>query len=167
MSGVGASSLKQRHRDVVARKDLGGGLAGAVGEKAAVIADQDAALFLAPARNLIGERLRQAPDVVEREALADDRAPAAGAKGHLVLFLLAARPEEALLQNELGLLQVLARVDALDFIRVVDLVALDPQPRADELVHAIRQLILAVRAKAAASPARKRSPARRRCTRPH
>ena len=36
------------------------------------------------------------------------------------------------------------RVDALDFIRVADLVALDPQPRADELVHAIRQLILAV-----------------------
>ena len=108
MSGVGASSLSSVTGMLLPGKDLGGGFPGAVGQKAAVVADEHAALFLAPARDLIGERLGQAPHVVQREALADDRAPAPGAKRDLVLFLLAARPEQALLQDELGLLQVLA-----------------------------------------------------------
>src|ERR1035441_8733276 len=99
---------------------------------------------MALARNLIGERLRQAPHVVQRETLPDDRPPAPGAKHHLVLFLLAPWPEEALLQDELGPFQILRRIDALDLIRVANLVALDLQPRADELVDAIRQLKPAV-----------------------
>ncbi len=141
----GGVLAQQGHRNVVSGKDLGGGIPGLAGQEPAVVADQHAALFLAAPRNLIGQRLAEAADVVEREALADDRPPAAGAKGDLVLLLLAAGPEEAFLQDELGLLQVLRRVDALDFVRVVNLIALHPQTRANEFVDTVRQRIPAIR----------------------
>ena len=80
---------------------------------------------------------------MEGEALADDGPPAASPKSYLVLLFVAARAEEPLLEDELGLAQVLLRVDPLDLVLVVDLVALDPLARADETVHGVGQAVLA------------------------
>ena len=128
ISGVGASSVQQNGSDVVAGKNLGCGFGGLPGKETAVVADDHAALFLAPASDFVGQRLAQPANVVHRKAFADDGAPAAGAEGDQVLLFLAAGTEKPFLQNELGVGQVLERVDALDFILVVEF---DNYPRGD------------------------------------
>ncbi len=92
----------------------------------------------------LARRLGEPANVVHGEAFADQRAPASGAEGDQVLLLLTAWAVETLLQDELGFLQVLGRVDALHFVLIVNLVALDAQAGADQLVHTISQPILAI-----------------------
>ena len=113
-------------------------------KKAAVVADDDAALLPAPPRDLVGQRLAEPADVVHGEAFADDGPPAAGAESDQVLLLLAPRPEQPLLQDELGPRQVRGGVDALHFVLVVEPVALDASAGPNQLVHAIGQAVFAV-----------------------
>ena len=103
---------------------IGGGFSGLLGKEAPVIADDHAPPFLAIAGDLIGQRLTQAAYVMQRETLADDGPPAPGAERHLILLFLAAGTEDPLLENELGVGQVLGSVDALDLILVVQLIAI-------------------------------------------
>ena len=81
---------------------------------------------------------------MQREPLADHRAPAAGAELDDVALLLPPRPEEPFLQDELGPLQILAGVDPLDLVLVVDLVALHGQPVVDQPVRQVGQPVFAV-----------------------
>ena len=78
------------------------------------------------------------------EALADDGAPAAGAESDQVLLLLPAGAEEALLQDEFGMLEVRGGVDALNFILIVELVIGDPEAGADELMDTVGQPVFAI-----------------------
>ncbi len=130
--------------NVVAGEDLGGGLGGAVGEEAAIVADQHAALLQPAAGDVVGQRLAKPAHVVQGKALANHRAPAAGAELDDVALFLAARAEQALEQDELDLLQVRACVDALDLVLVVDLIALHLEAGADQPVHRVGQPVFAV-----------------------
>ncbi len=132
---------EQGDGNVVSGEDLGGRLGGPVREEAPVVTDQHAALFLLLAGDLVGERLREPPHVVQGEAFADDGAPAAGPEGHLAFGLRAVRAEEPFLQDEPGFGQVLGGVDALHFVLVVGLIALHQHPGADQLVDAIGEAV--------------------------
>src|ERR1035437_1380246 len=83
----------QRDGDVVPGEDFRRGLRGLAREEATVEANENALLLHPPAGDLIGDGLRQAPDVVESEALADDGPPATRPKRNLVLLLVAAWSE--------------------------------------------------------------------------
>ena len=98
---------QQNGGDVVAGENLGRGFGGLPGKETAVVADDHAALFLAPASDFVGQRLAQPANIVHRKAFADDGAPAAGAEGDQVLLFLAAGTENPFLENELGVGQVL------------------------------------------------------------
>ena len=123
---------------------FGRGLRSSVGQEAAVVADQHAPLLQPAAGDIVGQRLAQPADVVQREPLADHRAPAAGAELDDVALLLPPRPEEPLLQDEFGPLEILPRVDPLDLVLVVDLIALYSQPVVDQPVRQVGQPVLAV-----------------------
>jgi len=142
--GRGRVLGEQQRGDVVASKDFSGCLGGPIGEEATVEPDDDTALFPALAGDLVGQRLGQPPDVVQRKALTDDRSPATGAKGDQVLFLVTAGTIEPLLQDELGLGQVVASVDAQYLVLVIDLVTLHPQTGADEVVGAVGEPVFAI-----------------------
>ena len=144
MSGVGASSFSRIGGDVIAGEHLGGGFGCLLRKEAAVVADDDAAPFLAwRVISLLSAWLRRRT-LCRVKPSPMMRAPAAGAKGDQVLLFLAARTVKTLLQNELGLFQILRGVDALHLILIVELIALDSEPGADELMHAIGELVIAV-----------------------
>src|ERR1019366_3301173 len=130
--------------DIVAGKNLGRGFGGLPGKETAVIAHDHAALFLAPPGDFVGQRLAQPANVVHRKAFADDGAPAAGAEGDQVLLFLSSGKEKPFLEDELGGGQVLRRVDALDLILVVQLIAIHAETRADEFVYAVGETVLTV-----------------------
>ncbi len=132
----------QRDGDVVTREDLGRGLGGLARQEAPVEADQNATRLHSPTRDLVGDRLRQPPDVVEGEAFPDDGPPAARPKPDLVLLLGATRPEEPLLQDELGVAQILIGVDPLDLVLVVCPICLDPLAGADQAIDRVGQAVL-------------------------
>ena len=139
ISGVGASSASRKTLDVVPGEDLGGGPRRAVGEEAAVVADQHALVLALLAHDEVGQRLAEPPDVAEVEAFPDHGPPAARPEPDQVGFLVGHRTHGPLLQDELGLLAVGVGVDAEHFAAVVDLVAFHPPPGPDELVDDVGQ----------------------------
>ncbi len=94
---------QQLDGDIVAGKDLGRGMGGNVAQKAPVVADEHAVGLASLASHLVGQRLAEPSHVVQREAFADARPPAAGAEADQVVFLGALGPQLSFLQNE-GLL---------------------------------------------------------------
>ncbi len=56
-------------------------------------------------------------------------------------FLLAPRPEQPLLENELGPRQVRRRVDALHFVLVVEPIAFHAPARSNQLVNPVREAV--------------------------
>jgi len=135
---------KQHGMDVVAGKHFGSRLCSTVGEEAPIVADQHAALLQPTARDIIRQCLAQAAHVMQRKSLADHCPPAARTELDDVLLFLAPRAEITLLEDEFRLLQVGAGVDPLDFVRVIDLVALYLQAAVDQLIGRVGQAVFPV-----------------------
>ena len=94
------------------------------------------------ADRLVGDRLAEPPDVGQRVALPDHRTPAAGAEDDLRVGVLP--PHEQPLEDDVpGYRQLLGGVDAVDLVRVVDLVAVDPPAGVDDPAREVGQTVLA------------------------
>ncbi len=76
---------------------------------------------------------------MQREPLADDGAPAAGAERHFVFLFLAAGTEQPFLEDEGGLIEIFDIVDAADLIGIVELETVHLQTGTQKLLHAVGQ----------------------------
>ncbi len=103
--------------------------------------DDDAEVVDALAGRLVRDGLAELADVAELVALADDRAPAARAEDDVRVGVLA-RHEEAAQDDVGGSVELVAGVDALDLVRVGDLVGDDLGSVVDEASDGDRETVL-------------------------